>query len=135
MSWIKQWLTQVKPSVNAILFPDKSIDVFDYLPQESRLMILGKGRFNRQSIDLNSGTIEALDDWVRFRAGLYFQPKSGVDQDQAMFLSCNGLRLRGSDVAHILKGYGDAAGVRISPHRMRHSAITAYLDSSGGDVR
>jgi integrase/recombinase XerC len=112
-----------------------AIDLSDYLPQEGRMMILGKGQIDKQSIDLNPGTIEALDDWVKFRSGLYFAPKNGSERDTAMFLSCNGLRLRGSDVAYILKGYADAAGVKVSPHRVRHSAITAYLDASGGDVR
>jgi integrase/recombinase XerC len=112
-----------------------AIDLCDYLPQEGRIMILGKGQIDKQSIDLNPGTMEALDDWVKFRAGFYFQPKSGAERDEAIFLSCNGLRLRGSDIAYILKGYADAAGVKISPHRVRHSAITAYLDASGGDVR
>jgi integrase/recombinase XerC len=112
-----------------------AINTADYSSQEGRLMILGKGQIDKQSIDLNPGTIEALDEWLRFRSGLYFAPKNGSERDTAMFLSCNGLRLRGSDVAHILKGYADAAGVKISPHRVRHSAITAYLDASDGDVR
>lgn len=112
-----------------------AIDISDYLPQEGRLMILGKGQIDKQSIDLNSATIEALDEWIRFRSGFYFQPKSGAERAPAMFLSCNGLRLRGSDVAHILKGYAETAGVKISPHQVRHSAITAFLDASGGDVR
>jgi integrase/recombinase XerC len=112
-----------------------AIDLFDYLPQEGRLMILGKGQIDKQSIDLNPGTIEALDQWLKFRSSLYFAPKNGSERDNAMFLSCNGLRLHGSDVAYILKGYADAVGVKISPHRVRHSAITAYLDASGGDVR
>jgi integrase/recombinase XerC len=112
-----------------------AIDTSDYLPQEGRLMILGKGQIDKQSIDLHPGTIEALDEWLRFRSGLYFAPKNGNERNTAMFLSCNGLRLRGSDVAYILKGYADAAGVKISPHRVRHSAITAYLDASDGDVR
>jgi integrase/recombinase XerC len=58
-----------------------------------------------------------------------------MDREAALFLSCNGRRLRGSNVFQILRGYADPAGVSISPHRVRHSAITAYLDSSGGDVR
>jgi integrase/recombinase XerC len=83
----------------------------------------------------NGGVREAIEDWLGFRSGLYFQPKSGMDRDSALFLSCNGRRLRGSDVFQILRSYADPAGVSISPHRVRHSAITAYLDSSGGDVR
>jgi integrase/recombinase XerC len=112
-----------------------SLDLVDYRRQDGRLMILGKGRVDREPIDLNDGVREAIEDWLGFRSGLYFQPKSGVEKDSALFLSCNGRRLRGSDVFQILKGYADPAGVRISPHRVRHSAITAYLNSSGGDVR
>jgi integrase/recombinase XerC len=109
--------------------------LWDNALRREEVIILGKGQIDKQSIDLNPGTIEALDDWVKFRSGLYFAPKNGSERDTAMFLSCNGLRLRGSDVAYILKGYADAAGVKVSPHRVRHSAITAYLDASGGDVR
>jgi integrase/recombinase XerC len=112
-----------------------TLDLVDYRRQEGRLMILGKGRMDREPIDLNGGVREVIEDWLGFRSGMYFQPKNGVERDAALFLSCNGRRLRGSDVFQILRGYADPAGVSISPHRVRHSAITAYLDSSGGDVR
>jgi integrase/recombinase XerC len=57
------------------------------------------------------------------------------ERDDALFLSCNGRRLSGTDIFRILQGYADAAGVRVSPDRVRHSAITAFFDASGGDVR
>jgi integrase/recombinase XerC len=110
-----------------------SLDIDNYLP--AKLMVKSKGQFDRQSIDLNPQLENALDHWVAIRKGLYFQPKDGTDRDDALFLSCNGRRLAGTDIFRILQGYADAAGVKISPHRVRHSAITAFLDVSEGDMR
>jgi integrase/recombinase XerC len=113
------------------------LDIWDYLP--GRLMVNGQGRsvalLVPKEIDLNPQLEDALDHWVAIREGLYFQPKDGGNQDDALFLSCNGRRLSGTDVFRILQGYADAAGVIASPDRVRHSAITAYLDASDGDVR
>ncbi len=106
-----------------------SLDIWDYSP--GRLMVNGQGR----SIDLNGQLEDALDHWLAIREGLYFQPKDGGNRDDALFLSCNGRRLSGTDIFRILQGYADAAGVKVSPDRVRHSAITAFLDVSGGDVR
>jgi site-specific recombinase XerC len=78
---------------------------------------------------------DALDHWVVIREGLYFQPKDGGDREDALFLSCNGRRLSGTDIFRILQGYADIAGVRVSPDVVRNSAITALGDASGGDVR
>jgi integrase/recombinase XerC len=112
-----------------------TLDLSDYLKKEGQLMVLGKGQIDKQSIDLNPQVIEALNEWITFRAGLYFSPKDGGDRDSAMFISCNGRRLSGTDVFRILKNYADLAEVQISPHRVRHSAITAYLDASDGNIR
>jgi integrase/recombinase XerC len=109
-----------------------SLDVGHY--SAGKLMVLGKGKIDRQELDIGAGLAEALNHWIAIRQGLYFQPKNGA-QSSALFLSCNGLRLDGMAIWRILKSYGNAAGVAISPHGVRHSAITAYLDASGGDVR
>jgi integrase/recombinase XerC len=106
-----------------------SLDIWDYLP--GRLMVNGQGR----SIDLNAQLENSLDHWVAIREGLYFQPKDGGNRDDALFLSCNGRRLSGTDIFRILQGYADIAGVKVSPDRVRHSAITAFFDASGGGVR
>jgi integrase/recombinase XerC len=106
-----------------------SLDIWDY--SLGRLMVNGQGR----SIDLNAQLENALDHWVAIREGLYFQPKDGGNRGDALFLSCNGRRLSGTDVFRILKGHAEIAGVKVSPDRVRHSAITAFFDASGGDVR
>jgi integrase/recombinase XerC len=107
-----------------------SIDIWDYLP--GRLMVEGKGEsispLSKKAIDLNAQLEDALDHWVAIREGFYFQPKDGVDRDDALFLSCNGRRLSGTDIFRILQGYADIAGVKVSPDIVRNSAITALGD-------
>jgi integrase/recombinase XerC len=110
-----------------------SLDIWDYLP--GRLMVKDKGQVAPKAIDLNDQLKNALDHWVAIREGLYFQPKDGGNRCDALFLSCNGRRLSGTDIFRILQGYAEIAGVKVSPDRVRHSAITAFLDASGGDVR
>jgi integrase/recombinase XerC len=96
-----------------------SLDIWDY--SLGRLMVNGQGR----SIDLNTQLENSLDHWMAIREGLYFQPKDGGNRDDALFLSCNGRRLSGTDIFRILQGYADSAGVEVSPDRVRHSTITA----------
>jgi integrase/recombinase XerC len=100
-----------------------SLDIWDY--SLGRLMVNGQ-------IDLNAQLENSLDHWVAIREGLYFQPKDGGDRDDALFLSCNGRRLSGTDIFRILQGYSEISGVKVSPDRIRHSAAIAFLDVSGG---
>ena len=103
-----------------------SLDRSNFLPQESRLMILGKGTLELQSIDLNPAVVTAIND--------YLLVKQSSD-NLALFVSNNGKRLDGKDIARIVKKYAESVGIDLSPHRVRHSAITAYLDVSEGNVR
>jgi site-specific recombinase XerC len=113
-----------------------SLDIWDYLP--GRLMVKSQGQFDRQpiapgaseAIDLSPQLEDALDHWVAIREGLYFQPKDGGNRDDALFLSCNGRRLAGTDIFRILQGYADVAGVKVSPDRVRHGAA-ANIASNG----
>jgi site-specific recombinase XerD len=109
-----------------------SLDIWDYLP--GRLMVKDKGEsispLSKKAINLNPQLEDALDHWVVIREGFYFQPKNGGDRDDALFLSCNGRRLSGTDIFRILQGYADAAGVSVSPDRVRHGAA-ATIASNG----
>jgi hypothetical protein len=58
-----------------------SLDVEHYLP--GKLMVLGKGKLDRQSLDIGGGLGEALDDWVAFAMVCIFSPNKG----------CNGFKL------------------------------------------
>jgi integrase/recombinase XerC len=106
-----------------------SLDIWDFLP--GRLMVNGQGR----SIELSAQLEDVLDHWMAIREGLYFQPKDGSEREDALFLSCNGRRLSGTDIFRILQGYAEIAGVSVSPDRVRHSAIMAFFDASDGGVR
>jgi integrase/recombinase XerC len=90
-----------------------SLDIWDYLP--GRLMVKDKGQVAPKAIDLNDQLKNALDHWVAIREGLYFQPKDGGNRCDALFLSCNGRRLSGTDIFRILQGYAEIAGVKVSP--------------------
>jgi integrase/recombinase XerC len=113
-----------------------SLDIWDYLP--GRLMVKRKGQSialnTSKAIDLSPQLEDSLDHWVAIREGLYFQPKDSSEREDALFLSCNGRRLSGTDVFRILQGYADAVGINVSPHRVRQSAIMADLDASGDDI-
>jgi integrase/recombinase XerC len=103
-----------------------SLDRSNFIPQKSRLMILGKGTLELQSIDLNPAVVIAINDYLLVK----------LDSDNsALFVSNNGNRLDGKDIARIVKKYAEPVGIDLSPHRVRHSAITAYLDVSEGNVR
>jgi integrase/recombinase XerC len=103
-----------------------SLDRSNFLPQESRLMILGKGTLELQSIDLNPAVVTAINDYLLVKLN---------GDNPALFVSNNGKRLDGKDIARIVKKYAAPVGIDLSPHRVRHSAITAYLDVSEGNVR
>ena len=102
--------------------------------QRGTLAILGKGKGQQQEIiKLSPPTIEALKDWLFCR-----EP---VEETEPLFIS-----LSGSSYGQPLTGNGFYKVVReiawrarieklMSPHRARHSAITAALDATGGDVR
>jgi integrase/recombinase XerC len=108
-----------------------SLDILDYLP--GRLMVNGQGR----SINLSAQLEDVLNHWLAIREGLYFQPKDGGNRDDALFLSCNGRRLSGTDIFRILQGYAEIAGVSVSPDIVRHSALMAsgnLLDSPESEL-
>jgi integrase/recombinase XerC len=97
------------------------------------LSILGKGRgTQKENIDLHHKTCAALQDWLLARKEL--------DIKQPLFISLRpryGHRLTGDGIRKIVVEIASIAGISktISPHRIRHSSVTAALDASEGDVR
>ena len=110
-----------------------SANVEDFLPQQQKLMILGKGKRAKVSIDLSASVNYALEEW------LHFHPSNQPGQPLITSLShnCYGSRIAGDSLYRIVQGYAEAAGInrRVSPHRLRHSSITAFLDASDGNIR
>jgi integrase/recombinase XerC len=110
-----------------------SANIEDFLPQQQKLMILGKGKRAKLGIDLTDSVSYALEEW------LTFHPCNAPGQPLITSLShnCYGARIAGDSLYRIVQGYAEAAGIdrRVSPHRLRHSSITAFLDASGGNLR
>ena len=100
--------------------------------RDGKLWIIGKGKLQQQSIDLAPRTFDALQEWLAVRGGKGTEP---------MFIALDGRsygkRLSGRSVARLVERVAKDAGIdkHLSPHRIRHSSITTFLDNSGGDVR
>jgi integrase/recombinase XerC len=107
-----------------------NLDLEDFDRLGKKLLVRGKGRLDKEAIDLNNAVEEAVSEWITCRSLLV-----GAQDCDALLLSCNGRRLAGTDILRILQKYSKRAGVKLSPHQVRHSSITAFLDVSNGDVR
>ncbi|MDF5731484.1 MAG: tyrosine-type recombinase/integrase [Rhizonema sp. PD38] len=104
------------------------------LDLESRVLsILGKGRgTQKENVDLQPKTCQAIQDWLLCRREL--------DIKQPLFISLRpnyGHRLTGDAIRKIVVAIALSAGISktISPHKIRHSSVTAALNVTGGDVR
>ncbi len=108
-----------------------NLDDFD--PDNRTLRILGKGKGTQtETIDLSRPVCEALASWIAVHPC--------PEPNQPLFVSLKrdkGHRLTGESLRYLVDQTCRNAGIkkRMSPHRIRHSSITAALDSSGGNVR
>ena len=61
----------------------------------------------------------------------------GASKSAALFVSSRDTRLSVDRLYQIVGELAAAAGIKrvVSPHKIRHSSITALLDLHGGDVR
>jgi integrase/recombinase XerC len=108
-------------------------NVSHFDPAAQTLSIQGKGKRDRARIDLSPSVIEAIGQWLSMRgeAGLNAPMFCAVDRNH------HGHRLSGTSVYNIVRSLAKQAEVsdRFSPHKIRHSAITAVLDATDGDLR
>ena len=111
------------------------LNIRDFDPAGKTLRIFGKGRGTQaEVIDLGTATVQAIADWLDARGG-------NSSQDAPLFTALDfantGHRLTGDGLRKIILRHSENAGItkQMSPHRIRHSAITAALDTTDGDVR
>ncbi len=109
-------------------------NISDFDPITKTLSIFGKGRGNNSEIvSLGTGTVTAIMAWLEARGE--------HDPDKSLFVSVNAGyrdgRLSTQAIYDIVKDRCQAAGITkaMSPHRIRHSSITAALEATNGDVR
>ncbi|MGK7893126.1 MAG: tyrosine-type recombinase/integrase [Xenococcus sp. (in: cyanobacteria)] len=109
------------------------LNISDFSEADSTLRIKGKGRLSKEVIYLAPMTVNAIKDWLAVIANPV--------PNQPLFISLdnhsNGHRLTGKSIYCLLRKYSDRVldGKVLSPHRVRHSSITAVLDATGGNVR
>jgi integrase/recombinase XerC len=109
-------------------------NIADFDPVTKTLRIFGKGRGTQSEIvSLGSGTVTAIEAWLEARGE--------VTTDKALFVSVNpgyrDGRLSTQGIYNIVSDRFQSAGITktMSPHRIRHSSITAALEATNGDVR
>jgi integrase/recombinase XerC len=100
--------------------------------QADKLWIIRKGKIQKQAVDLAEKTRLALNEWLMVREGKASEPLF-IALDRHSF----GNRLSGRSLGYLVDRLAKESAVvkRMSPHRVRHSSITAYLDLSDGNVR
>jgi len=108
--------------------------IADFDPTAKTLRIFGKGKGNQSEIiSLGKATVMAIESWLTARGE--------VTTDKALFVSVNpgyrDGRLCTQGIYTVVKERCQSAGITktMSPHRVRHSSITAALEATGGDVR
>ncbi len=108
-----------------------SCDIQDFDPDSGTLAIMGKGKTQKETVSIRGRTAEALQEWLQVREG-----GPGEPLFIALSYKRNGCRLTGAGIYYVVKATARAAGINkaVSPHRVRHSSITAALEASGGDV-
>jgi integrase/recombinase XerC len=114
------------------------LNVSDLSPDARKLKVLGKGRGTQaELVSLSEKTVEAIAEWLESRC----QTLGGYEPSAPLFISLSnsskGHRLTGDAIYNLVCETAVKAGIakRMSPHRIRHSGITAALEATNGDVR
>ncbi len=109
-------------------------DIKDFDPDCQTLKIYGKGRGTEaETVSLGKGTAISISSYLEMR--------ENIKPDDPLFVAHKpgyiGHRLHTNSIYNVVKKRCEAAGIKkvMSPHRIRHSAITTALDKTDGDVR
>lgn len=114
-----------------------SITLEDYHPESRVIWILGKGRgTQKESITISSQLVDIINDYLLKR-----KKKDELTASDPLFATTDrrtaGSKMSGEAIRRIVRDIATEAGIKkpMSPHRLRHSAITIALDKTNGDVR
>ena len=98
------------------------------------LLILGKGKGKqKEAVSLSRPTVTAIMNWLHERREIGRNKPLFIALDRCSY----GHRLSTTSIYNIVNKIATDAGIskKLSPHRIRHSGITAALDATNGDVR
>lgn len=103
--------------------------------ESASVQVRGKGDKER-IVPLHAKAVAALERYVELgRPELLRAAKArGAGVQRALFLSARGNALSTQAVWVLVKGMGTAAGVKASPHTLRHSCAT-HMVEHGADLR
>ena len=105
-----------------------ALDVEDVDLERGTVAIIGKGRREKALRSLPPATVAALSAWLE---------ELGADAGPVfvnLSPSAPRARLRLPSLTRLVKTLGKQAGVKVTPHGLRHAAITRLLELTGGDV-
>lgn len=111
-----------------------SLDVGHFDPAGQRLFVRSKGRGDRQPMSVPSHVAHLINRYLALRGAPAANEPLLASYDRA----CKGSgRLNPHDLYRRIRWLARKAGLsgRVSPHRIRHSAITTALDRTSGDIR
>lgn len=113
-----------------------ALSVGDFRPEQRLIYILGKGKGTQKEPEtLSARAVEALETYLR-AAGHASDPEAPLLRNVDPRPEYNGQRLTGDGIYHIVRDLGARAGVpNLTPHKLRHTAITIALDLTDGNVR
>ena len=110
------------------------LNVEDFDGERRELRILGKGRGTQtETVYISRSTTDALLKWLKAR--------DEYVPSEPLFIALDfyhkGHRLSGDGIYKLVKRYCKKAGITksMSPHRIRHSSITAALNATDGNLR
>jgi integrase/recombinase XerC len=109
------------------------LNVSDFDPDTCTVAVNGKGRGTQKDImTINEKARDAILEWLGTRKDLSASDPLFVAVDRAYA----GNRLTGEGIAKFVRKIAKEAGItkQMSPHRIRHSVITAILEATNGNV-
>jgi integrase/recombinase XerC len=109
------------------------LNVADFDPETCTLAVLGKGRgTQKESMTVTEKTKLAVLEWLSTRSDL----KAGAPLFVTMDRAYAGKRMTGESLWKLIRTIAKAAGITkpLSPHKLRHSSITAALQATNGNV-
>jgi len=112
-----------------------SLNVGDFSAEECALWIVGKGRGSeKERVTLDGATAEAILAYLV--AADHAGDKGPLFRNLDRNPATAGGRLTADALYKLVGSYGAHIGVpNLTPHKLRHTGITAYLDATNGDVR
>ena len=109
-------------------------NISDFDVEGKTLSIIGKGQGSeKQIISLPPQSAIAIGEWLVARGTAKCSDPLFIAVDNANY----GRRLSGNGIYTIVDRICKKAGIKkkMSPHRIRHSSITAALDATDGNIR